>query len=360
VIGFNAQLRTRILFGAGVASRVGEVARELGFTRTLVVSDAGVVDAGHAARIVHEMPGSALFTDFAANPDSDMVERGRVFAKDARVDSIVAVGGGSSLDCAKGINFVLTNGGRMEDYWGYGKASKPMLPMIAVPTTAGTGSEAQSYALISHATSHQKMACGDPKVAFRVAVLDPELAVTAPDRVRAEAGYDALSHAVESWVTTKRNDFSALFSREAWRLLSGSFERTLVAPEDVDAAGAMLLGAHYGGVAIEHSMLGATHACANPLTANYGTAHGRAIAALLPCVVRWNAIPAYAELHPSLAARLMDLAEAGGLGDRLSALGVVEPDLPRLAEQAASQWTGKFNPRPLDAAGALEIYRCAY
>ena len=137
------------------------------------------------------------FHDFGANPDTAMVERGRLLAAEAQVDSIVALGGGSSLDCAKGINFVLTNGGNARDYRGYGKATRPMLPMIGVPTTAGTGSEAQSYALISDAETHEKMACGDPGAAFRIALLDPELTVSQPPPVTAIAGYDAISHAVE-------------------------------------------------------------------------------------------------------------------------------------------------------------------
>ena len=201
----------------------------------------------------------------------------------------MAVGGGSSLDCAKGINFVLTNGGTMRDYRGFGKATRPMLPSIGVPTTAGTGSEAQSYALISDGETHAKMACGDPKAAFRVALLDPELTVTQPRDVTAMAGYDAISHAVESYVTTRRSEASDLFARDAWRWLSGNFARVLEAPDDLLARGAMLWGAHAAGIAIEQSMLGATHACANPLTARYGTTHGIAIAVMLPHVVRWNA-----------------------------------------------------------------------
>src|SRR5262249_23950994 len=144
------------------------------------------------------------------------------------VDSIIGLGGGSSMDCAKAINFVLTNGGRIQDYWGHGKADRPMLPMIGIPTTAGTGSEAQSYALISDSSTHVKMACGDAKAAFRVAILDPELTVSEPEAVRAASGYDAISHAVESYVSTARTPVSGLFALEAWRLLSGAYERALV------------------------------------------------------------------------------------------------------------------------------------
>jgi alcohol dehydrogenase len=312
----------------------------------------------------------APFHDFGSNPDAAAVERGRAFAASRGVDSIIGLGGGSSLDCAKGVNFILTNGGRMQDYVGYGRASRPMLPMIGIPTTAGTGSEAQSYALISDERTHAKMACGDSGAAFRVALLDPELTLSAPRGVTAAAGFDALAHAVETYVTTGRNPVSEMFSREAWRLLEGSYERALTRPEDVEARGRMLLGAHLAGAAIENSMLGAAHACANPLTARYGTEHGAALAMLLPSVVRWNASAAgarYAELSgrnksgaEALARRVEELAEAGGLRRRLSESGVVREDLPALAEDAAGQWTGRFTPRAFDAAGALEVYGWAY
>ncbi len=154
-----------------------------------------------------------------------MIEAGPALVATHKIDSIIGLGGGSSLDCAKGINFLLTNGGRMPDYRGYGKASQPMLPMIAIPTTAGTGSEAQSYALISDAETHVKMACGDPKAAFRVAMLDPALTVSQPRSITATSGFDAIAHAVETYVTTKRNPLSEIFSREAWRLLEPNYEQ---------------------------------------------------------------------------------------------------------------------------------------
>ncbi|MGH9630148.1 MAG: iron-containing alcohol dehydrogenase, partial [Bryobacteraceae bacterium] len=275
---FDFKHRVHTIFGPGCIDGLGEVARELAFRRTLLVADAGLVAAGHVRRVERLLEKQGIevccFQDFSANPDTAMVERGRQEAARFGADSILGVGGGSSMDCAKGINFLFTNGGQMKDYWGHGKASKPMLPMIGVPTTTGTGSEAQAYALISDAETHIKMACGDPKAAFRAAFLDPELTVSQPFDVRATAGIDAVSHAVESFVTLKRNPISECFSREAWRLLEANLERMLQRPDDVDALSAMQLGAHYAGLAIENSMLGATHACANPLTRNYGMTHG--------------------------------------------------------------------------------------
>jgi alcohol dehydrogenase len=379
---FEFQLQPRIVFGNGAFERLGQLAAELGFRRTLLVADRGLLGTGYTKRATDMLAAVGINAttchDFEADPDSEAVAAGYRFAVTNDPDSVIGLGGGSSLDCAKAINFLLTNGGRIQDYWGFGKAARPMLPMIGVPTTAGTGSEAQSYALISDSESHVKMACGDPKAAFRLAILDPILTITQPKAITAQSGFDALAHAVETFVTTKRTGLSEFFSREAWRLLEGNYELVLAHPEDVEARGAMQLGALLAGIAIENSMLGATHACANPLTARYGTAHGSAIAMLLPSVVRWNGSVAarhYSELlnisdndsnsvadDPAgrLAQRLEELAAAGGLVGSLGAAGIPADDLPLLAAEAAKQWTGSFNPRPFDIKGAMEVYEQAY
>ncbi len=379
---FDFQPRTRVVFGAGAIERLGQLASELGFRRTLVVADHGMIASGHVDEALAPLRKAGIevfrFHDFESNPNTLMVEAGREFAAPLDIDSIIGFGGGSSLDCAKAVNFLLTNGGHMRDYLGYGKATSPLLPMIGVPTTAGTGSEAQTYALISDAGSHTKMACGDTKAAFRVALLDPSLTISQPQNVTAATGFDAIAHAIETFVTTRRNGLSEFFSREAWRLLEANYERVLAVPEDLEARSAMQLGAYFAGAAIENSMLGATHACANPLTARYGTAHGAAIAMMLPSVVRWNgpvAADRYEELlklsmtnpgdgssEPAemLARRLEELALAGGLRHTLSARGVPRDDLEILAADAAAQWTGTFNPRPFDVNGALEVYEWAF
>ncbi|MEM6330979.1 MAG: iron-containing alcohol dehydrogenase, partial [Planctomycetota bacterium] len=186
---FDFHCPTRIVFGPGRSSDLGGLTAGLGVSRALVVSDPGIEEAGHTQRATDSLHAAGLqtlvFDRLQENPTTDNVEDGRAVAADYRPDVIVAVGGGSSMDCAKGINFVHSCGGRMQDYWGVGKATGPMLPMVAVPTTAGTGSEAQSFALISDAETHAKMACGDKRAAFRLAVLDPELTLTQPARVTA-------------------------------------------------------------------------------------------------------------------------------------------------------------------------------
>jgi alcohol dehydrogenase len=379
MVSFDFHPRTRVLFGPGSITRVGQMARDLGFRRTLVVADPGIREAGHTGRVLDALTAEKIetfpFDALGVNPDSAMVDAGSRFAGPLGIDSIIGIGGGSSLDCAKGINFVLRNGGTIADYRGYGRASSPLLPMIGIPTTAGTGSEAQSYAVIADAQTHMKMACGDPSAAVRIAILDPDLTITAPRHVTAMAGYDAIAHSVETAVSARRTPLSDTFSHQAWKLLSEAFERVLLHPSDAEARSAMLLGAHFAGMAIEQSMLGAAHACANPLTARYNIAHGLALAILLPHVVRWNAPIArdrYAALlgpprrrmrdenaAETLARRLEDFALAGHLSITLADAGVTADAIPGLAELAAQQWTGGFNPRPFDAKGAEEIYRAA-
>ena len=369
----------RLEFGRGCLTRVGEAARELSCSRALIITDAGVRAAGHPARAAESLIRAGLeveiFDRVTENPTTTVVADGAEAAREMGADVVIAVGGGSALDVTKGVNFLVTNGGRMEDYWGFGRAREPMLPSIALPTTAGTGSDAQSYALITQAEPAprmrhgRKMACGDAKARFALVLLDPELLATAPQVVMATAGIDAASHVVESWVTTRRSPVSALWAKAAWERIDRCLTRALAEPADLDARGEMLLAAYFAGGAIEASMLGAAHAAANPLTAAYGTVHGVAVGLMLPQVVRWNARDAeidalYAELRPgggeALAARLEELRREAGLPARLEQVGVERLRLEELAELAMNEWTGTFNPRPMTKADFLRIYEAAY
>ncbi len=373
------QLGTQIIFGPGVLDRLGHSAAALGARRALVVSDPGIVAAGHAGRGVERLTAAGIETTLFAgareNPTDREVDQGLAIARQMQPDLLIGLGGGSSLDCAKGINFVYTNGGRIHDYWGVGKATRPMLPMIAVPTTAGTGSELQSYALISDSVTHRKMACGDKKATCRVAILDPELTVTQPAHVTALTGIDAISHALESHVTRTRTEISQLFSRQAWRLCANHFRRVLTEPGDLVARAAMQWGAALAGLAIENSMLGAAHALANPLTAHFGIPHGQAVGVMLPAVIEFNATVVgdhYLDLanelssdwgnDPSVAGLvecLRQLTAASGLKSALRELDIDPTQLPALAADAEKQWTGKHNPRHVDLPGLLSLYeRC--
>jgi alcohol dehydrogenase len=371
---------TRLVFGPGTLNRLGEFAREEGGQRILLVTDPGLEKAGHPQRAIASLRAAGLdvfvFDGVEENPTTRHVQAGLEFARANAIDLIVAVGGGSSMDCAKGVNFLLTNGGAMSDYKGFNRATKPMLPSIGVPTTSGTGSEAQSFALIADEQTHLKMACGDRKAAFRVSILDPEVTVSQPAPVTAVTGIDALSHALESYVTTRRNPLSQMFAREGWRLLEANLETVLKTPGNLEARGAMQLGAHYAGVSIENSMLGVAHSCANPLTAHYGLTHGIAVGVMLPHVVRFNAAAVgglYGDLahevglingdHAAagevLARRVTALLRAANLPATLSECGVSPGILPVLAEEASQQWTARFNPRPVTEAELLQLYEAA-
>jgi alcohol dehydrogenase len=327
------------------------------------------VKAGHAARALETLQAAgvaaSLFDRVHENPTTRDVADCVAAAREHRSDLIIGFGGGSSMDTAKGSNFILTNGGEMKDYWGVNKATKEMLPLIAVPTTAGTGSECQSFALISDEVSHTKMACGDTKAAARIALLDPGLTVSMPHRVTVLTGIDAIAHAIETAVTKKRTAISTMYSREAFRLLIGGFERVLRNSKDVEARGYMLLGAAFAGTAIENSMLGAAHSCANPLTAHFGIVHGHAVGLMLPHVIRFNSAlvdPAleYRNLFDGdLAARVGILLSEAKLPGKLGKLGVSAEKVPQLAKEAALQWTAQFNPREATEADFAKLYEAA-
>jgi alcohol dehydrogenase len=370
---FDHQPRTRLVFGVGTVEQVGELAVEIGMKKVLLVTDPGVVAAGHMERVRQSLSRAGiepeLFDQVRENPSTRDVDHCLQVARKTGIDGIIGVGGGSSMDTAKGCNFLLTNGGRMQDYWGVGKAQKSLLPLIAIPTTAGTGSECQSFALIADEVTHQKMACGDPKAAARVAILDPALTLSQPARVTACTGVDALSHALETAVTRKRNSISLAYSREAFRLCSTWLPRVFQKGDDLEARAGMLLGAALAGLAIENSMLGAAHAAANPLTARFGIPHGQAVGLMLPGVVRANAedqdtAVLYKTLGAGsidhLVARLDGLLNLAGIPRSLAECNVKEAAISTMAAEAAQQWTAAYNPRTLTAADFARLYESAF
>lgn len=386
IIGFDATPRTRIVFGLNSLRQLGELARWSGMQQPLIVTDPGIVAAGHVdrARKALTEAGYGTIETYATtreNPTTLDVDHCVDAARRARVDGFVGLGGGSSLDTAKACNLLLTNGGRMQDYRGYGKATKPLLPLVAVPTTAGTGSECQSYALIADEETHLKMACGDPGVAARVALLDPTLTVSQPAHVTACTGIDALAHALESGVSRARNEMSQLYSREAFRLIVHSLTRVMGEPENLGARSQVQLGAAYAGLAIENSMLGAAHSAANPLTAHFDIVHGQAVGMMLGHVIGFNsAEPAAEEGYRSLAvaaglvessatpesaveaisARLEAILHAASLPSPIPSGQIIADLLPTLTSEAAEQWTARFNPREISRDDFASLYRAAF
>ena len=381
---FDHGPRTRIVFGPGRLTEIGALARSLNPTRILLVTDQHLVACGHAARVEASLSQAGLefacFDQVRQNPSNGDVETCLSAALQCRPDLIIGLGGGSCIDTAKGCSFLFTNGGTMEDYFGVDRAKLPLLPLIAIPTTAGTGTEVQSFALIERDRDRQKMACGAPGAAPRIALLDPELLLTLPPQVTASTGLDTLTHAVESFVCNQRNAVSALYAREAFRLSMEHLPRVLTHPQDLDRRCALMQSSAFAGLAIENSMLGAAHSLANPLTAHFPISHGEAVGSLLPHVVRFNgADPDTARLYAELAGcaglcptgtppeqalevlveRLQKLLAECGFEGGIGRHGVTRAALDELSAEACRQWTAQFNPREVSAAAFRALYASA-
>lgn len=400
----------RLVHGAGAIDQLGQWARQTIVdrtakeTRVLLVSDPDLLSVGHPERGQTSLENAGmsvkLFSDFGENPDADMVRRGVAAAAEFDPHLIVAIGGGSSMDCAKAIDLAYCCGGDITDYRGHHNATADLLPIIVAPTTAGTGSEVQSFAIIADDKTHLKMPVGDPQMMPKIAILDPELTRSQPPRVAALTGIDALSHAVEAYVTKDRNAMSITLARQAFALLVDAMPTMLDRPDDLSARRDMQIGATLAGMAIEASMLGAAHATANPLTAEHDVPHGQAVAITLPQVVRLNGTkcarwydelcrelpdrhPSKNDTHPNddtrfgvdthaddrhrrydpadaperLAHHLEWLVRRAGLANHLDELSIDGSRIDRWVDAALPQWTGTFNPVELNRDIIHGLYR---
>jgi len=372
----------RLVFGDNSLNQLGELAAEIAEGKALLVTDAGVRSTGHVDRATKVLEDSGftveIFDRVIENPTTREVDICVEVAREFKPNLIIGLGGGSSMDTAKGCNFIYTNGGEMQDYWGIGKATEEMLPLIAIPTTAGTGSECQSFALIADPETHRKMACGDPKAAPMISILDPVLTLTQPDQVTAATGIDAIGHSLEAAVTTKRNDISAHYSLEAFKRVVNALPEIFKNPDNLEARREMQVGAAYAGQAIESSMLGAAHAAANPLTATLGITHGLAVGMMITPVVRYNSsdpeskkIYCQLAMEAGLISRDCDEnAAVDAIENKLSDI-LAQIEIPfdevrsnlddslveKLAEDAAKEWTGTFNPIKMGIADFAQLYR---
>lgn len=367
---FDTRSSPRLIAGPGRLAELPAAVRALGGSHALIITDPGIVAAGHAQR-AHDFLTAADITyttyeNSRENPTESDAEQCHQFARQSAPDVLIGLGGGSSMDTAKACNFLLHHGGRMADFKGYGHATQPMLPFIAIPTTTGTGSECQSFALVSHDDTHEKMACGDPKALAQIALLDPELTYSQPQKVATLTAIDALSHALESAVSNVRNPLSSAYSRSAFQSIAPHIAAIISGqhPSENPPHDAMQIGAALAGLAIENSMLGAAHALANPLTAQLGLPHGHAIALMLPSVLAFNAHdPATAAIYDDfqhiLGQALIPWVEQTIALAKLAQPDISPSDIPQLAADAARQWTGKFNPVPVDEASLTQLYRTA-
>lgn len=356
------------LIHRGALNDVGTWAQNLGGTRALIVASMGSYGEEQGKMVADVLTRSGIqsivYAGAGPNPTDVMVMSGVNVYKEQGCDMLVAIGGGSAMDCAKGIGLIISNGGTIEEYEGEDRVSKQLPPFITVNTTAGTGSEVTSVAVLTDSKTHHKMTIVDWRLTADVSVNDAQLMVTMPPSLTAATGMDALSHAIEAYVTTNATALTDSLAYEAITLVFQWLPRAFEHGEDVTARHGMCNAAFLAGLAFNNSGLGYVHALSHPLTGKYGLPHGVLNAILLPAVMRWNAVLAGTRMakiavamgvgHPwrtdrenaeKAIAGVQDMNRRLKMPSGLAAMGVKESDIPSLADEAMEELVGKTNPR---------------
>jgi alcohol dehydrogenase class IV len=375
---FGFGLPTRIEFGNGVSSRVAQEAATLAATRVLVITDRGVRAAGLVEPLVERLQThglvTAVFDEVAPNPRALSVASGAAAARDHGADVLVAIGGGSPMDTAKGIGAVLTHGGDILEYEGYDRLTKPITPLIVLPTTAGSGSEATYVAVVTDPARSLKAVIESQFLAARVALVDPALTVGLPRALTASTGMDALAHAIEAYVSPCGSPISDSLALTAISLIARSLGPAYANGEDMVARNEVMLASLMAGIAVNNSSTGGAHAMAEAAAGLYDLPHGVANAIYLPIMMEYNSLglpdkftriaEAMGEDVRGLSRREAALAAASALR-RLARdvhiptaeqVGVRPEDLPRLAAEASGDVSAKNNPRILTEADLLSLY----
>ena len=381
-LAFNFDVPTRVMFGTGSSRRIVEVTQRRGVRRVLLVADQGVVAAGLVEPVVKDLESVSVevvvYDRISANPRDSEVDAGAAIALAEGCDHIVAVGGGSPIDCAKGISVVMAMGGSIRDYDHHPRISDRATPVIAIPTTAGTGSEVTVFAVITDTNRNHKMAFGGGPVAPRVALVDPGLTLSLPPAVTAGTGMDALTHAVEAYVTAAHNPICDALALKAVSLIVPALPKAYAHGKDLDARSNLMLGSTLAGMAFSSSDLGPVHCMSESAGGVYDVPHGLANAVYLPYVMGYN-VPAVPERTRDLGLAMgIDLYEVDAVTaakrtveavvslsrevgiPRPDEIGVPSSGLDALAARAASHPCAATNPRPIDAEAFLELFQRAH
>lgn len=365
---FSYELPTKIEFGAGISGRVPERVEECGGGRVLLVADPGVLAAGVVDKVTDALENASmpyvLFSDIEPEPEARSIVDGVELARSEGCDAVVGIGGGSALDSAKSIAVMLENEGHIRDYAGQNLVPNPGVPMIGLPTTAGTGSEVTIWSVISEKEEKVKYGVGSPYMTATIAMCDPELTLTLPPHITASTGIDALAHALESYVNKTTQPISEALSIRAMELIAKSLRTAVVAGENLEARSDMLLASLSAALAFNPTRLGLAHALVMPIGANYKIPHSVGVAILLPEVMRYNLIGnlqkfakigrIFGENTGGLSLRdaagrsvkaISQLCEDVGIPDGLARYGVEEERLYELARDGIATGNVPVNPR---------------
>lgn len=379
---FSFTIPQNIVVGAGNLKRLPELAKNLKKSKAYIISGAHLEKIGMVDKCREALKAAGIesdaFTQTEGNPSTDTVAKAANGFKSSKADFIVAFGGGSPLDVAKAVAVIASYGGNITDYEGGGKVLRPVVPMIAIPTTAGTGSEVTAFSVITDHSRNYKLTVVSNYLLPAYAILDPELITTVPKSTAAACGIDAMVHALEAFISKAASPFSDLFAKEALRLIGTSIRDYVSDRSNLAACESMLIGSLFAGIAFSHARLGDVHAMSHPVSAYFDVAHGVANAVLLPTVVDYNMTYAnekYKYIYDCicekplsddtftpemLAAEIRVLNDELGIPSSLSEVGVDSSLFDKMADDAMKSGNILVNPRPTTKKDILALYAQAF
>jgi alcohol dehydrogenase class IV len=374
---------TKVVRGIGAVEQLGEEAKALGAKRALVVTDKNLVEAGLMEKVEEPLKSAGLkvdiFDEGVPDPTVKLVEKGMAVIKKASYGVIIGVGGGSNIDAAKAMSVMANNPGSICDYEGSDKFAKPPMPIIAVPTTAGTGSEVTYASVVTDTERDYKFVVWSSLLPPKVAILDPQMPATGPVMVRISAGMDALTHAVESYVSKNANPYSESLALSAIKLISENLRMSIADANNAEAMANMQLAANMAGMAFTNTRLGVVHAIALPPSALFHIPHGIANAILLPYGMEFNLIGnprKFADIACAMGENVdgltvmeaaivavdavRELAADIGAPQSLESVGAKEDAIPKMAEDGMKSGHLAVNPRQVSIEDVVKIFEAAY
>lgn len=377
---FEFGLPQKLIFGQGSVSQLGHVLETMGSKGVFIISGPHLNQMGVVAKVEGICTDIGLsvsaFTETEANPSVETVVKATKAYQESDADCIIALGGGSPMDVAKAVGVVAKYGGSITEYEGGGKVPGDIVPLIAIPTTAGTGSEVTAFSVITDHSRNYKLTVFSDKLLPAYAILDPELLTSAPASVAAATGVDAMVHAIEAYLSKASNPFTDSMAEKALELLGGNIRKFVADRTNIEAAGAMLLGSTFAGVAFNFARLGNVHAMAHPVGGFFNVAHGVANAILLPVCLEYNALADdgkykkifdYISMNPAndnftpdlLVCEIKKLTESLGIPKTLTEVGVTEDKIPQMAADAMKSGNILVNPRSTKQEDVETLYRRA-
>lgn len=378
---FGFKIPQNIEFGMGSLKKLPEILKENDSDHVFLISDHGLESIGVVKKVQDIIEAGGIkyttYLEVKPNPTIDIVNEATALYKECGATSIVALGGGSPIDVAKAVGVLVNHGGSITEYEGNHKVPGPIVPMIAIPTTAGTGSEVTASAVITDESRNYKLSVFSYEILPKYAVLDPELIMTAPASIAASCGVDALIHALEAYISTNASPFSDAMAEKAMELIGGNIRRFVANRKDEEAACAMMAGCNFAGISFAWARLGNVHAMSHPVSAFFHVPHGVANSILLPTVIEYNALADHGRYEviynfiregneildgfkPEMLVEEIKKLNADLLIPKsLSEVGVTEDKIEDMAKDAMMSGNIPANPRQTNLKDMIELYKKA-